>query len=158
MEESEFLPLCGLLAVFAYDLDQADDVVVQCVKFLSGYPPFSVMSAANFLDVVTIHKRASDTEPRDISDSIVLHVPSGGDFNRILLVRNRVENRLLRQARWPATEAVGADKFEFLRSCGSIKQGGVFHLLLAAKGGLTCLGKCTWLRGCLRLAQVADDE
>ena len=62
----------------------------------AGTYHFSMMNAANFLDVVAIHERIADLESRDISNPIVLYVPSKGGFESLrdsVPCRRPIKNR-----------------------------------------------------------------
>lgn len=83
-------------AILANDLNDPNDIVIEFFQFLCGYPPLRMVIATHFLDFVAAHKRATDREASDISNTIVFDIPPASDLRCVSFIRDWIENRLRR--------------------------------------------------------------
>lgn len=114
-----------------HDLDQADDVAIEFVEILGGHPPFRVMRGADFLDGVAIHEARAHEETRDEAGTTRGHIPIPRDLDRVLLIRNRVKDRLTRKSRRPRRHAACTHERQFFGSGGAVEDGGFgFHVII----------------------------
>src|ERR1700743_2515779 len=88
-----------------YDLDEANDIVIQVFKILCWHPPLSVMRPTYALKWVSAHERCPHLKASDRTKATIPHIPITGYLGRVLLIGNRIENGLLGQARRPPLEA-----------------------------------------------------
>jgi hypothetical protein len=84
---------------------------------------------------VAAGETASDLEPGDEADEAgegVVGVPVSGDLARIVDRQDRVENRLIRQARRPGHPAAASDKLQLGNAGGSIEDHGASATAIAS--------------------------
>jgi hypothetical protein len=94
--------------------DLPNYVPIELGQFLGRHPKLSVHATADRLNGVATYEICGDLESCDIAGATFLYVPVARDLNRVLLVRDRIEDRLLRQPGRKLALARGLDKFEFL--------------------------------------------
>ena len=102
--------LC-LAAILTNDLNEPNDVVIQLFQLFGRNPPLRVVVATNLLNFIATHKRTANRKPSDVPNTIVFDVPSTRDLDCVPFIRDRVEDRLLRQSRWPSTKPTELQKF-----------------------------------------------
>lgn len=78
------------------DSNEADDVVIELLQVLRRNPPLCVPKRTDRMNFVSLHKGGANVELNNESGSAVLHIPRACDLDRVINVRNRVENRLRR--------------------------------------------------------------
>src|SRR5690606_32836626 len=103
-ERTELAPFRPLVEA-RYFLDDADDIVVHLFEVFGRDPVLEDRLAADLLHVVAVEERLADAEPRHVADARRLHVPVASNPSRIVLIEHRVEDRLVRESRWPAARA-----------------------------------------------------
>src|SRR5271155_1605468 len=77
----------------------ADDMFIELFQLFSGNPKFRVLGATDDFDGITLNKFGVHFESSHVSSSAVTHVPVPRDLSGILLVHNRIENRLFWEPR-----------------------------------------------------------
>src|SRR5689334_5727236 len=88
--------LCGS-GKFTRYLDAPNYVPIELRELLGRHPQLGVYSAANGLDGVFTYEVCRDRELCDVARTAFLDVPVARDLDCVLLVRYRVEDRLLRK-------------------------------------------------------------
>ena len=106
--------------VFGNDFDQADNVLVHLGKVFSGNPKFEMNRGSDLLLRITGKKFSADGEPGDVAGAAVRNIPVASDLPRVFLIQDRVEDRLVGQARRKLTKTVGGNQAEFFRPDGSV--------------------------------------
>ena len=116
-------------AEFGEDLDLADDVAVELVKFLGWDPVLGVLRTADDLDLVPIEEVGPHLEARHVPNRrvIVLCVPITSNLSRVRLVEDRIEDWLLREARWKRAKTSGSDQVELELTNRTKESGGRRH-------------------------------
>ena len=99
------------LLVLSNDFDQSNDILVEFLQVFGGNPPLGVMVAAHFVDNITVHEAFLHREPCHITDAALRHIPLDRNLAGIFFVGHGIKDRLLGQARRPATESAGGDQF-----------------------------------------------
>ena len=96
-------------------LDQPHQVLVERVELLGGYPEFDVLATADLVGLVASREVSANVEPGDVADVArdgILGVPVAGDLRRILLLEDRIEDRLTGQSRRERAETTLGDQIE----------------------------------------------
>lgn len=101
---------------FPNDFDEPNQMGIEFGKLLRGHPQFLMDPTADHLDGVSLSELGVDMEPGHIPGPTVLDVPVLGDLDRVFLIEDRIENRLIRQARREGSPARVFDEFEFFRA------------------------------------------
>ena len=73
----------------------------------AGTHSLDVLATADLVRLVSSRKLSPDAEARHIVDVVrggILGVPVAGDLRRVLLVEDRIEDRLTGQSRWERAE------------------------------------------------------
>jgi hypothetical protein len=78
--------------------------------------------ASDLLNLIAAEEVRVDLKFCDESGAARFHIPVACDLRRIRLIRHRVENRLIRQARWKLLPTGRGDEGEFLRPDGAIQR------------------------------------
>jgi hypothetical protein len=101
--------------------NQANNGVIKGLEFLGWNPVFGVIAACRFLFWILGKMIGSHAKASNVPDSARLHVPSARYLHGILFLDHRIENRLVRQARWKAAKPTRLNECKFLRSDWAIK-------------------------------------
>lgn len=108
------------MPVFPNHLDEAHDIVVECLQVLRRDPPFRVILTAYLVHLVTTREVGAHGKSRDITDASISRIPPAGDLDRVALVRDGIEDRLPRQPRRSAAETALFEQLQLLRPHGPI--------------------------------------
>ena len=111
------------------DLDQADEVRVEVGQVLGRNPVLTVLPrASGCLHRVTAQEVSPNLEPGHVAHEAggrVLCVPVAGDLDRVVLVDDRVEDRLARETRREGADAARPDELEFLLADRAVERHGL---------------------------------
>jgi len=97
-------------------LDEAVDLAVEFLKFGGRDPIFLVDRRTDRLNRVFAKGLGPNAKPKDVAGPtrrLVIRVPVSSDLRRVLLIRHRIEERLLRQARGKPLESRRLDQLVF---------------------------------------------
>src|SRR5215467_8643066 len=94
-----------VLVVLGDQLDGADDVGVEFRQVFGWYPILQDRAAAHLVELIAVDEGPPDTEAGHVAAAGVHHSPRAGDLRGVVLVQHRIEDRLLRQPRWPLAPA-----------------------------------------------------
>ena len=94
-------PLTGTSAELVNNLDLADDVRVEVVQIFGRNPQLQDCAATGLLNRVASHEVTLDLKSRYVPSAVVLNVPVSRDLDCVVLVEDRIEDRLLWKAGWP---------------------------------------------------------
>jgi len=86
-------------------LDRTDEVGVQLGRFGRRDPVLEDGPISHLIEVIPFKELLPDPEARHVAKPLCLTFQSPRDHGRVLLVHDRVEDRLLRQPRWPSHPA-----------------------------------------------------
>src|SRR6185295_13703690 len=103
-------------------LNVPNHVPIELGQFLCGLPKLRVHSTTNRLNVVPAYKFCCDLESCDIPGPALFHVPVARDLDRVLLVRDRIEDRLLWKPGRKLTPSRGLDQLKLFRTNRSEKR------------------------------------
>src|SRR5882757_7954186 len=104
------------LTEFVHDLDQPHQMAVELVQLLRRHPQLQDRLPTRLLDRVTPQELRLDPEPGHIPDPVLRDVPVAGDLDGIVLVKDRIEDRLLRQPRRPSPPSRLLNEVKFVRA------------------------------------------
>src|SRR6185312_3099700 len=113
------------------DLDGSNDVGVERRKIFGWNPVFEGCSAADFLHLIRSKERGANVEAKVVTDvpgEFILCIPLARDKARILLVQNRIKNRVPIEARREGTKVTVGDEIELALAHGTVKSDGGFFL------------------------------
>ncbi|MBT2410778.1 hypothetical protein J7I94_09425 [Streptomyces sp. ISL-12] len=102
-----------------HQLDLANDVSVELVEFLGRYSQLEDRPSACLLNRVPAQEIGLDVKAGDKTGAVVLDVPVPRDLDGVLLVEDRVKDRLFRQPRRPGTPVQLAHQLEFSGTGGT---------------------------------------
>jgi hypothetical protein len=85
------------------NLNLADDVFVERVQVLRWNPVFRMERAPDLLNAKSTQVVRPRRKLRDEPCAACLYIPISRDLNGVVFVRDRMENRLIGQARWELT-------------------------------------------------------
>ena len=85
------------------NLNLADDVFVERVQVLRWNPVFRMERAPDLLNAKATQVVRLHFKHRDEPCAACLYIPISRDLNGVVFVRDRIENRLIGQARWELT-------------------------------------------------------
>src|SRR6185503_19713713 len=103
-------------------LDVTGDMLVKFINFFGRDPEFLMLSFANGMlfkltDIFILHLELGDIPCKPG----ILGIPAGSGLTRIVKLKDRVKDRLLRQTRREGFHAAIIDQHQFLQTNGTIK-------------------------------------
>src|SRR5215213_3564880 len=103
------------------DLDQPDNVTVELRKLLRGNPKLLMHRCSNGLNRVAAEEALLDIESRHESRATLPDVPIPSNLRRVLLIEDRIENRLLRKPGRKLTPPGGFNESKLFRTDRTIQ-------------------------------------
>ena len=112
----------------------SNDVPVELIEFFGGNPILPMLSRACNLDGVFRKVVRFDSETENVAGATIACIPVACDLDGVALLKDRIEDRLLRESRWKRAPTCSANKFKFLLPRGSVERrcaGHIFSLTWA---------------------------
>ena len=95
------------------DFDGPNDMAIEFVEFVGGYPILFVNSCPSSLHLVAIEERLFDVKYEHVADSAVFRVPIAHDLRGVLAIHDWIKDRLLGKTRRKGLPICSSNQFEF---------------------------------------------